>query len=107
MLKLGGGTVVFLHDTQKNESREITLAEAKTLNMDSLLTSPDGVTVSNGYNYSGGGDFFFLFGGGRSDYGYYLMKGNSKKKLNLINVSDRSYYQNNFQFLGWVLPGRN
>ena len=99
---------IFLHDTKKNESREITLEEARLLTLNNLLTSPDGVTVSSNYSYNGGGDFFFLFGGGgRSSYGYYLTKGKSKSKLNLINSSDQYYYQNNFQFLGWVLPGRN
>ena len=96
---------IFLHDTKKNESREITLAEAEALMLNSLLTSPDSVTVSS--NYNNGGDFFFPFGGNSSSYGYYLMKGRSKSKLNLINSSDRYYYQNNFQFIGWVLPGRN
>mgnify|MGYP001613554980 CR=1 FL=1 len=97
---------IFLHDTKKNESREITLAEAEALNLNNLLTSPDGVTVSSNYGYSGGVDFF-PFGGGRSSYGYYLVKGKGKSKLNLINNSDQYYYQNNFQFIGWVLPGRN
>ena len=99
-------TRIFLHDTQRNESREITFEEARTLTLNNLLTSPDGVTVSNNYNYNGG-DFPFIFGGGRSSYGYYLTKGKSKRKLNLINNNDQYYYQNNFQFLGWVLPGRN
>ena len=94
---------IFLHDTEKNESREITLAEAQTLKLSNLLTSPDGVTVSS--SSSRGGDFF-LFGGGSSSYGYYLTQGKSKSKINLINNNDY-YYQNNFQFLGWVLPGRN
>lgn len=98
---------IFLHDTEKNESREITLAEAQTLTLNNLLTSPDGVTVSRNYNYNGGGDFFIFGGGGHSSFGYYLTKGNSKKKVNLINTTDQYYYQNNFQFIGWVLPGRN
>lgn len=97
---------VFLHDTKKNVSREITLAEAQSMKLDSLLTSPDGVTVSNYYDRSGG-DFFFIFGGGSSSYGYYLTKGGSRSKINLINGTDQYYYRNNFQFVGWVLPGRN
>lgn len=96
---------IFLHDTQKNESREISLKEAETLTLSSLLTSPDGITVSSYYDRNGGD--FFIFGGGYSSYGYYLTKGKSKSKINLINNSDQYYYQNNFQFLGWVLPGRN
>ncbi len=101
-------TRIFLHDTKKNESREISLTEAQMLTLNNLLTSPDGVTVSSNYSYNGGGDFLFLFGGGgRSSYGYYLTKGKSKSKLNLINNTDQYYYQNNFQFIGWILPGRN
>lgn len=95
---------IFLHDTKKNESREITLEEAQTLSLSGLLTSPDGVTVSSIYDR--GADFFFFFDGG-SSYGYYLTKGKSRSKLNLINNDDRYYYRDNFQFIGWVLPGRN
>ncbi|OHA26913.1 MAG: hypothetical protein A3C06_02200 [Candidatus Taylorbacteria bacterium RIFCSPHIGHO2_02_FULL_46_13] len=97
---------IFLHDTKKNESREITLEEAQTMTLNSLLTSPDGVTVSSYYDRNGG-DFFFIFDGGSSSYGYYLTKGKSRNKINLINSTDQYYYQNNFQFIGWVLPGRN
>jgi len=97
---------IFLHDTKKNESREITLAEAQTLTLNNLVTSPDGVTVSGDYDRNGG-DFFFIFGGGSSSYGYYLTKGKSKTKINLINDTDQYYYRNNFGFVGWVLPGRN
>ena len=95
---------IFLHDTKKNESREITIEEAKTLTLNSLLTSPDGVTVSG--NYSNGSDFS-PFGGSRSSFGYYLTKGRSQSNLNLINNADQYYRQDNFQFIGWVLPGRN
>jgi len=94
---------IFLHDTKKNESREITQEDAQKLSLNSLLTSPDGVTVSSGY--SGGSDVVFLFDG-RSSYNYYLTKGRSKSKLNLINSNGRYYYRDNFQFIGWVLPGR-
>ena len=96
---------IFLHDTEKNESREITLDEAKSLKLSGLLTSPDGISVSGDYDRVGGD--FFIFGGGNSVYGYYLTKGKSRTRINLINNNDRYYYQNNFQFLGWVLPGRN
>ena len=96
-------TRIFLHDTSKNESREITLEEAQSLKLSDLLTSPDGATVSSGSERNA--DFLFLFGGG-SSYGHYLSKGGSKRKLDLIN-DDQYYHQKNFQFLGWVLPGRN
>jgi len=96
---------IFLHDTKKNEGREITLEEAQVMTLNSLLTSPDGVTVSGYYDRSGGD--FFIFGGGSSSYGYYITKGKSRNKINLINSTDQYYYQNNFQFVGWVLSGRN
>lgn len=97
-------TRLFLHDTKNNESREISPAEAQGLTLNNLLTSPDGVSVSSDYNR--GPDFLFVFDGG-SSYGYYLMKGDSKVKLNLINSNENYYYQHNFQFIGWVTPGRN
>lgn len=95
---------LFLYDTKNNETREITLEEAETFTLNKLLTSPDGVTVSSHYDRKA--DFLFLFDND-SSYGHYLMKGKAKSKLNLINTEDRYYYQNNFQFIGWVLPGRN
>lgn len=99
-------TRIFLHDTQKNESREIALEEAQKLTLNNLLTSPDGVTVSNHFDRSSG-DFFFIFGDNSSSYDYYLTKGKNVNKLNLINNNNLYYYQNNFKFVGWVLPGRN
>lgn len=92
---------IFLHDIKNNESREISLEEAKKMKYDGLLTSPDGVTVTS--NYTNSGSDFFPFGGSSSSYGYFLSKGSGKSKLNLLDNSDRYYYQSNFQFLGWVL----
>lgn len=89
---------IFLHDTQKNESREITLTEARALELNGLLTSPDGVTVSSNYDRGPG----FLFFDSGSSYGYYLAKGNDRSKLNLINRDDQYYYQDNFRFIGWT-----
>jgi len=95
---------LFLHNTKSNETREITLEEAESLNLNELITSPDGVSVSS--HYDRGADIFFVFDGG-STQGHYLVKGNAKSKLNLINDEDRYYHPNNFQFIGWTLPGRN
>ena len=94
---------IFLHDTESNESREISLEDAEALNLDKLITSPDGVTVSS--EYDRGADYFLFYNGG-STYGHYLVRGNAKSQLNLINDQNRFYYRNNFQFIGWVLPGR-
>jgi hypothetical protein len=97
-------TRIILHDTEKNESREITFEEAQTLTLNNFKISPDGVTVED--EYSSGTDLF-IFGGSSSTYGYYLSKGKTKKKLNLIYDYDQYYYRYHFQFIGWVLPGRN
>ncbi len=95
---------LFLHDSKENESREITLEEARTLSLSGLLTSPDGITISSGYNR---GADFFLFSSGGSSYGHYLTKGKSRSRLNLINEDDNYNYRDNFHFIGWVTPGRN
>ncbi|OJI08692.1 MAG: hypothetical protein COV08_03340 [Candidatus Vogelbacteria bacterium CG10_big_fil_rev_8_21_14_0_10_49_38] len=92
---------LFLHNTAENVSREITLAEAEKLNLNSLLTSPDGVTFSSNYDREAE---FFPFFGGNSSFGYYLTQGRSKSRVNLVNGDNRYYdYQNNFRFLGWVV----
>lgn len=98
---------IVLHDTKKNESREITFEDAQAITLSSIITSPDGVTVSGHYNKNGGDFFFYIFGGGSYSYGHYLTKGKSRNKLNLINNTGTHYSLNNFKFLGWVLPGRN
>ncbi len=96
---------LFLHNTERNETREINLDKAQSFDLDSLLTSPDGVTLSS--DYDRGESFFLVFDSG-SSYGYYLTKGGSRSKLHLINSNEDSYYYNdNFKFIGWVLPGRN
>jgi hypothetical protein len=94
---------LFLHDTKANTSREITEEEAKGLTLNGLLTSPDEVIISGHYSNSGN---VFPFGGS-SEYNYYMSKRNASRKLNLITTGDLSYNQNNFEFIGWVMPGRN
>ena len=89
----------FYQDMKKNEGREITLAEAMSNTYSDLLTSPDGVSVSNGYDRNNS----FLFFDGGSSYRHYLTKGNKQRKLNLINGNYRYDYVNNFQFIGWVI----
>ena len=94
---------IFLHDTNENVSREIAEGDAQRLSLEDLLTSPDDVTFSFGYNR--GPDSFFLFGGSSSS-GYYLTKGSSKQKLNLIHDDDRYYYRDRVHFLGWVTDSK-
>ncbi len=95
------GPRLFIYDTKTSQSREITEQEALGFRYSGLMTSPDGITLSNGYDYNGG-VFPFSFGSG--SYDYYFVKGKAKKKLNLFGAdSNRYYYQNGFQFIGWVL----
>lgn len=89
---------LFLHDTEQNESKEITIDQAQQLEFSTLLTSPDEVTITDGY--SSGPDFFIFDGG--SSYGMYLTKGKLRSKLNLIH-DDRYYIRKNFHYIGWVL----
>ncbi len=100
---------IFLHNAKNNNSQELLLREVKKLSLSDLLTSPDGVTISDGYSRGNSGGLFFpfFFDGGGRDYNYYLVKGNSRKKLNLINSARRNYYQNNNHFIGWVIPNSN
>jgi hypothetical protein len=97
-------THIFLHDTEKNESREISLEEAQTLSINSLLTSPDGFTVSNNFNNTV--DIFPFFAGGYSSFEYYLTKDNKRIKMNLVSDTYRAYYAKNFRFVGWILSDR-
>jgi hypothetical protein len=91
---------IFLHDNKTNSGREIELAEAQALVLSSLITAPDGVSVDSSYSRNGG---FFPFFDGSSNYGHYLTKGRSTKRLNLINENGNDYYYNNFKFIGWVI----
>lgn len=96
-------TRLFLHDTQTNESREITFAETQTLKLDDSLISPDGVSVSGQYDRGTG--FFLLFDTG-SSFNYYLTRGNAESKLNLVNQNG-NYYRSNIKFIGWVLSSED
>lgn len=94
-------TRLFLHNNTSNSSEEISLTQAQRLTLDDRLTSPDGVAVE--WQYTSGGNFF-PFVRYSSNYGYFLTRGNASKEIDLVNESPRSYYQNDFMFLGWVIP---
>lgn len=92
-------TRVFVHNTKTNTSKEISVSELQySVLASDLLTSPDGVSISKN---SSGGDYFFPFGGSAYSAGWYLTKGSSKKKMNLLNTEDR-YYLDNIMILGWI-----
>ena len=89
----------YVHDVKTNSSREITLAAAQKLNLDSNHISDDGYEIVRG-GY--GGDIFPFFYGS-SDYDSYYLRGHRvNKKLNLQQVGYRGYYYYQFNFLGWI-----
>ena len=92
-------TRLFFHDTDLNESREITLTEAQDFSLSGLATSPDGVSVELENSRHVG---FFLFFDTRSTSEYFLTKGNVQQELNVISNNERYYYGDDFLFLGWV-----
>ncbi|NKB32380.1 MAG: hypothetical protein GKR91_04710 [Pseudomonadales bacterium] len=93
-------TRLFFHDTETNTSREITLEEAQQYNLRELITSPDGVAVEWEYSRSRG---YFIFYSTSSNAGYYLTKGDARKRLDLISDTERYYYRDDLHFLGWVI----
>lgn len=89
---------LYLYDVTKNESKEISFADAQNLNLDSNIKSPDDFEVVYGSRDDG---FFPFFWGGGTDYNARYLKGhNVSKKLNL-QLNGSSYYYN-FRFLGWI-----
>ncbi len=89
---------LYIHDVTKNESREISFAEAQNLTLDSNIKSPDGFEIVYGSRAGGFFPFFFW-----PDVNYntcYLKGHNLSKKLNLR--LNGSYYRG-FRFLGWLI----
>jgi hypothetical protein len=88
---------LFIYDATKDQSQQISFADAQNLNLDSTNQSPDGFEVVSGN--SGGGDYFpFYFGPSNYNDGWYLKGHNIDKKINIQTVGN--YY--NFTFLGWI-----
>ncbi len=94
----------FYHDSAQNETREIVESELASYTLSPLLSSPDGASVE--YNYHRSPEVLFV-DVGSSGYEYELVQGGKSKKLNLIGVSDRRYYRDQFEFVGWVISERN
>lgn len=89
---------LYVYNVKTNTSHQITLDEAKTYTLDPGPSSPDGYVVK--YEYTNNG-IFELFGSSQSRDGYFIEKNNAKKQLTGI-AFNTSYYQNNFQLLGWM-----
>jgi len=90
---------LYIYDLVKNEAREISLAEAQSLNLDPSIKSPDGFEVVKGGGAEG---YYFLphFFETRIDYDTrYLSGHNQSRKLNL--QLGRAPF-GSFRFLGWI-----
>jgi hypothetical protein len=91
---------LYIYDTEKDSSKEITLDEAQKLTLDQNIKSPDGFVLDQGYGNSG---IFELFGSNRDYNAHYLKKGIVSKKIYLTTPSNNIYsYNGDIQFLGWV-----
>jgi len=87
---------LYLYDVKAGASHEVSFAEVQKLTLDPGPSSPDGYSVNYDYSHSG---IFELFGSRGDDSGYYISKGNGKKRLGGLST-DR--YNNNFKLIGWV-----
>lgn len=85
----------FLYDAENNKSRTLAEKELYSLSFVEGIASPEGVYVSRERKSE-------VFGS--SSYGYYLKKEGNYKKINIINISN-GFYDDRFEFIGWVLPG--
>jgi len=89
---------LYIYDVTENVSREISLEEAKKLDLNSNTISPDGFEVVYGSRNDGGFPFFW---GGGTDYNARYLKGhNVSRKVNLPMTG--SPYYSGMHFIGWI-----
>lgn len=89
---------IYLYDTARNTSRQITYAEAQQYYVDGSKTSPDNYQVIDDQYYNYDPDFFFPWFWSRPrSRGIYLEHNGHRRELNTLPAS---YY--NFKFLSWV-----
>jgi hypothetical protein len=82
------------------EHKQLTLDQAQALNINSSRISPDGVHIECGYNYSRS-EVLFIFNSGRSDYNCVMVHG-SRRKVLPVPLTSANYYNNDFNFIGWL-----
>lgn len=85
----------FIYDVFKEESRQIPLEEAESLNVFSETSSPDGFEIISG-GYNGG---FFPFYYNSNDYGSKYVQGHGISKK--IKIQSSGNYKD-FRIIGWV-----
>ncbi len=94
----GDMPTLYIYDVRTDSSHQISFSEAQSLSLDPGPSSPDGYTVSYQYGHDG---IFELFGSNNDNNGYFVSKGNGKKKLSGL-TSDIYRNQGNFKFIGWI-----
>ena len=96
---------LFVHDVARNESKEISFAEAQKLPLDPNVKSADGFEIVYGNRGDGIFPLFFFSG---SDYNTLYIKGhNNSRQLNLPSRGAEGYYSyNRFRFLAWIKQER-
>ncbi|MDD4319810.1 MAG: hypothetical protein PHW10_05825 [Candidatus Peribacteraceae bacterium] len=94
---------LFRYDPLKDESEEISFADAQRLTLSKFAASPDGYVIRTG-NYYNDGIFSGLFyGGGYRDYNAIALEGHGAvKRITVSRPDSVSIY--NFRFVGWILP---
>ncbi|MEK7095495.1 MAG: hypothetical protein AAB917_02440 [Patescibacteria group bacterium] len=90
---------LYLYDVKNESAHEITLEEAQRYILDPGPSSPDGYSVGYSYGHDG---IFEIFGSDGNDNGYYVSKGNAKRKLPGLTNGTRYSYDGNFKLIGWV-----
>ncbi len=90
--------VLYVHDMTTNESRRVTVEEAKKLTLDPSQISPDGFELVQGGSRGG-----FLFYSGNADYNAQYLRGHGvSKRMNVKTEGQRSY--GSIRFIGWIIP---
>jgi len=89
---------LYVYDVKSNTSHAVTLDQARTFVLDPGPSSPDGYTVAYEYNDAG---IFDLFGS-RSNSGYFIEKGSSRKILTGMTANNMWSYSGNFKLIGWI-----
>ncbi len=89
---------LYMYDVVTNTSHEVTASDITNLNLDPGPSSPDGYTVAYDYSHEG---IFELFGSNGNNSGYFISKGNGKKKLD--GLLGNSYGgRDSFRLIGWI-----
>ena len=95
----GDAPTLYLYDVKTNSSHEVSFNDAQGYSLDTGPSSPDGYMIK--YEYENGG-VLDLFGSSGNDGGYFVEKGDAKKRLPGIADANNINYQGDFNLIGWI-----